>query len=85
MSKLAPFETYFRERQTGAHPDWIPATVLMREIVVQGYQGGASQRRTSCTPSKPTPTQAPLVRFETAPGAQMPVDWIEFRKGAQAL
>lgn len=85
VSKLAPYEKYLRERQVGAHPDWIPATVLMREIVAQGYQGGASQLRAFMRTLKPMPPQAPLVRFETAPGVQMQVDWVEFRKGAQAL
>lgn len=45
VTKLAPFETYLRERQAAAHPNWIPASVLMREIVALGYQGGASQLR----------------------------------------
>ena len=49
VTKLAPFEAYLRERQAGAHPDWIPASVLMREIVAQGYTGGASQLRAFLT------------------------------------
>ena len=28
-SKLSPYEAYLRERQTSAHPLWIPATVLL--------------------------------------------------------
>jgi transposase len=36
-SKLAPYETYLRERQAAAYPNWIPASVLYREIVAQGY------------------------------------------------
>ena len=31
-SKLAPYEAYLRERQTAAQPNWIPASVLHREI-----------------------------------------------------
>lgn len=41
-SKLAPYETYLRERQAAARPDWIPATVLQCEIAALGYTGGAS-------------------------------------------
>ncbi len=44
-SKLSPYEAYLRERQAAAHPNWIPATVLYREIVAQGYPGGLSQLR----------------------------------------
>ena len=39
-TKLFAHETYLRERQDAAQPDWIPATVLYREIVERGYQGG---------------------------------------------
>ena len=85
VTKLAPFEAYLRERQAAAHPHWIPASVLMREIVAQGYQGGASQLRAFMHMLKPAQPSEPVVRFETAPGHQMQVDWVEFRKGAQPL
>lgn len=85
VTKLAPFETYLQERQAAAHPNWIPASVLMREIVALGYQGGASQLRALLHGMKAVVPVEPVVRFETAPGAQMQVDWVEFRKGAQPL
>ena len=84
-SKLSPYEAYLRERQTSAHPLWIPATVLHREIVAQGYQGGMSQLRRFLREIKPTLPPEPVIRFETAPGEQMQVDWVEFRKGRQPL
>lgn len=84
-TKLAPFEAYLRERQASAHPHWIPATVLMREIVERGYQGGSSQLRAFMHTLKPVQAPEPVVRFETAPGQQMQVDWVEFRKGSEPL
>ena len=84
-TKLAPFEAYLRERQSAAHPHWIPATVLMREIVAQGYCGGSSQLRAFMCTLRPAPSPDPVVRFETPPGQQMQVDWVEFRKGADPL
>ena len=38
-TKLAAFEPYLRDRQAAAQPEWIPATVLLREIVAIGYIG----------------------------------------------
>ena len=38
-SKLDPFKPYVRERIEAAKPYWIPATVLLREIQTQGYDG----------------------------------------------
>ncbi len=84
-SKLPPFETYLRERQAAAHPDWIPASVLYREIVAQGYAGGGSQLRAFMHALKPTVPNEPVIRFETESGAQMQVDWVEFRKGQRPL
>ena len=72
-----------RERQAAAHPAWIPATVLQREIAAQGYAGGLSQLRAFLRSLKPALPMDPVVRFETAPGEQMQVDWIEFRKGQE--
>jgi transposase len=83
--KLAPYETYLRERQAAAHPEWIPASVLYRELVARGYTGGSSQLRAFMHRLKPTIPIEPVVRFETESGAQMQVDWVEFRKGARPL
>lgn len=85
VTKLSPFGDYLRERQAAAHPAWIPATVLQREITAQGYAGGLSQLRAFLRSLKPLLPIDPVVRFETAPGEQMQVDWVEFRKGKHPL
>lgn len=85
LAKVAPYETYLRERQATAQPLWIPATVLHREISAKGYQGGMSQLRRFLRSVRPTLPVDPIVRFETAPGEQMQVDWVEFRKGSDPL
>ena len=84
-TKLTQFEAYLKERQGAAQPGWIPATVLQREIAAQGYAGGLSQLRAFLRSINPTLAVDPVVRFETAPGEQMQVDWVEFRKGHKAL
>jgi transposase len=85
VTKLSPFEDYLRERQAAAHPAWIPATVLQREMATQGYAGGLSQLRAFLRSLKPSLPLDPVVRFETVPGEQMQVDWVEFRKGKNPL
>jgi transposase len=84
-TKLSLFHDYLRERQAAAHPEWIPATVLLREIVARGYTGSHSQLRAYMHSLKPALPVDPVVRFETAPGEQMQVDWVEFRKGRNPL
>lgn len=84
-TKLEAYESYLRQRQAAAQPHWIPATVLLREIKAQGYEGGISQLRAFVRGLRPAPIEDPLVRFETSPGEQMQVDWVEFRKGVDAL
>ena len=83
-TKLAAHESYLRERQA-AQPNWIPASVLHREIVERGYQGGLSQLRAFMRSLRPALPVEPEVRFETAMGEQLQVDWVEFRKGSAPL
>ena len=83
--KIAAYADYLRERQTAAHPNWIPATVLYREIVERGYAGGLSQFRAFMRGIRPAKPVDPVVRFETEPGEQMQVGWVEFRKGSDPL
>lgn len=84
-TKLGAYEAYLRERQAAARPQWIPATVLHREIVARGYQGGQSQLRAFLRTLRPALPIEPVVRFETAMGEQLQVDWVEFRKGSAPL
>ena len=85
LTKLTPFHDYLRERQLAARPEWIPATVLLREIKGMGYTGGRTRLRAYMRGIKPKLPDDPVVRFETAPGEQMQVDWVEFRKGKNPL
>lgn len=79
--KLDPYKAYLAERIRQAHPVWLPATVLLREIREQGYAGGIAQLKAYLAPMKPTKDgTGPVVRFETAPGQQMQVDFITFRR-----
>ncbi|EMA2383126.1 helix-turn-helix domain-containing protein, partial [Klebsiella pneumoniae] len=52
-TKLGPFESYLRQRVEQAHPIWLPATVLNREIRAQGYGGGLSLLRAFLATLKP--------------------------------
>lgn len=83
-TKLEPFETYVRERIEAAKPRWIPAVVLLREIVNQGYSGGLTQLKMFINPLKPVAAD-PVVRFETPPGVQMQADFTVIRRGREPL
>jgi transposase len=61
-------------------PDAIPATVLLREIKEQGYNGGVTQLKAFLRGIRPKQKAEPLVRFSTLPGIQMQADWVEFKK-----
>ena len=82
--KLDPHKTYLLERIEQARPDWIPATVLMREIQALGYEGGISQLKDFVRPFKVVRVD-PVVRFETAPGQQMQADFTTIRRGRDRL
>lgn len=82
--KLDPYKDYLLSRVEAAKPYWIPATVLLREIQAQGYDGGISQLKAFLSPLKAQKVE-PLVRFETAPGEQMQVDFTTIRRGRHRL
>ena len=82
--KLEPFKAYLQERVAAAHPGWIPATVLLREIRERGYEGGISQLKAYLAPMK-RPKEDPVVRFETPAGKQMQADFTTIRRGARPL
>ena len=78
VHKLDPYKSYLRHRLKGAHPLKLPGSVLYREIQHQGYEGGITQLREFLSTLRGKEKGDPLVRFETKPGQQMQVDWIEF-------
>jgi transposase len=84
-TKVAPFVGYLQGRIAAAQPDWIPATVLIREIRELGYAGGISQLKVLLATLKPQRVVDPVVRFETLPGEQMQADFIVIRRGKDRL
>lgn len=84
-TKLDAYRDYLLERIDAAKPDWIPVTVLLRELRERGYEGGYTQLRLFVAAHKPQAAEEPVVRFETAPGEQMQVDFIVLRRGVERL
>src|SRR5277367_5891861 len=84
-SKLDPYKQYIDERVKAAAPDWIPATVLLREVRTLGYPGGYSILKDHLATLKPVAKPEPLLRFETDPGRQMQVDFATIRRGKDRL
>lgn len=84
-TKLEAFKEYLRERIEAARQQWIPATVLHRELVERGYRGGVTQLKAFLAPLKPQGRPDPVVRFETAPGEQMQADFTVVRRGREPL
>lgn len=82
---LDDYRAYLNARVEAAKPDWIPATVLLDEIVALGFQGSVRTVRSYLSTLKPTPREDPLVRFETEPGQQMQVDWGVFKLNGQRV
>jgi transposase len=82
--KLDEYKGLLQERVEQARPDWIPATVLLREIQAGGYGGGISQLKAYLAPMKARAPD-PVVRFETEPGRQMQADFTVIRRGRDRL
>ncbi len=84
-SKLDQYKQYIAERVKSAAPEWIPATVLLRELKALGYAGGISILKEHLATLKPVAAAEPLIRFETEPGRQMQVDFATIRRGQDRL
>jgi len=74
ISKLDAFKGYIRHRLESFD---LPATVLHRELVEKGYEGGLTILRTFIRPLKAEFTRQVTERFETRPGQQAQLDWGE--------
>ena len=83
-SKLDP-KQYIHERVKAAAPDWIPATVLLRELKALGYVGGYSTLKNHLATLRPVVDPEPVIRFETDPGRQMQADFATIRRGRERL
>src|SRR5271166_5290631 len=66
--KLDQYKQYLAERVKAAAPEWIPATVLLRELRTLGYAGGYSILKDHLATLRPVTKPEPLIRFETDPG-----------------
>ncbi len=79
-SILDPYKDYLRSRLE-ALPE-LPATVLLRELQAQGYEGKITVVKDFVRPlrAERKRLQELTVRFETPPGEQAQVDWSEFGK-----
>ena len=83
-SKLERFKPYLRQRIDAAKPDWIPSTVLLRELQSQGYQGREGILKNYIRQFK-SKADDPVIRFETPPGQQMQADFTTIRRGGKRL
>jgi transposase len=83
--KLAAFEAYIAARVAAAAPERLEATVLLRELRERGYTGGYTTLKDHLARLRPVTASDPVVRFETAPGERMQVDWATIRRGSDRL
>ncbi|XYX40432.1 hypothetical protein WKI72_01520 [Candidatus Erwinia dacicola] len=72
--KLDPFKPYILERVAAARPQWIPASVLLRELRQRGDEGGYSMLTAFLHPMK-QPITEEVTRFERS----SPSRWCKFR------
>jgi len=84
-TKLDAYQDYIAERLRSALPEVIPAKVLLCEIRERGYGGGYTMVKVYIASLRAVVVPEPVVRFETAPGQQMQVDWATIRRGENRL
>lgn len=80
-TKLEPYAEFLRDRLERAGRVPLHATVLLREIRAQGYNGGITQLKEYLRSIRPRIDPEPVVRFETEPGKQLQIDFVVFRRG----
>jgi transposase len=83
--KLAGHEAWIAGRIRAALPERLSAVVVLRELRARGYEGGITILREHLARMRPAALPEPVVRFETAPGQQMQVDWAVMRRGPDPL
>jgi len=84
-SILDPFKAYLQQRLEQAGNVRLHATVLHREIAQHGYVGSVSVIKRYLRTIRPEKVIDPVVRFETAPGHQLQIDFVDFRRGEMPL
>jgi transposase len=84
-SKLDPYKHYIDERVKAAAPDWIPATVLLRELRALGYPGGYSILKDHLATLRPVAKPEPLIQFETESKPPDAGDFATIRRGRDRL
>ena len=83
--KLDGFAAYIAGRVASAAPDRLAATALLRELRERGYEGSYTILNEHLAALRPAAAPEPAVRFETAPGEQVQVDWATIRRGPDRL
>lgn len=81
--KLDNYLNYVNKRFESGLPDFIPATVIFKEIKDMGYCGGITILKDHILKLKnqfKSDQKAGIVRFETPIGKQMQFDWCEIEK-----
>lgn len=84
-SKLDQYKQYIAERVKAAAPEWIPATVLLRELRALGYAGGISILKDHLATLKPVSQPEPLFDSRPNRGNQMQADFATIRRGKDRL
>jgi transposase len=84
-TKLDAHKDYLQARIEAAGRIQLPATVLLREVRANGYEGGITQLKAYLREIRPMPPDEPVIRFETEPGRQLQIDFVVFRRGEQPL
>lgn len=85
-SKLEPYKSYITEF-IGKSDKRIPYSAIMDDIRSMGYQGSRTILLDFLTSEyrKLSLVAKPIIRFETAPGKQMQIDWTTIKSGKSPI